>query len=131
MEQVRLGCATTTYAVRAAKQRLQASTAALCRELGITTKTVAKRRKRETVEDCKTGPKEPRSSVLSEAEEAMVVSFRRHTLLPLEDCLHALQPSISHLTRSVLHCRLQRHGKRIRLGRREFRAGLRPVRVPS
>ena len=58
----------------------------------------------------KTGPKEPRSTVLTEAEEAMVVAFRRHTLLPLDDCLYALQPSIPHLTRSALHRCLQRHG---------------------
>lgn len=55
-------------------------------------------------------PKDPRSTVLSEAEEAMLVSFRRHTLLPLDDCLYALQPSIPHLTRSALHRCLQRHG---------------------
>ncbi|RAP39548.1 hypothetical protein BYZ73_19925 [Rhodovulum viride] len=102
--------AMTTHAVRAAIQRSQASTAALSRELGINLKTVAKWRKRETVEDRKTGPKEPRSSVLSEAEDAMVVEFRRHTLLPLDDCLHALQPTIPHLTRSALHRCLQRHG---------------------
>jgi hypothetical protein len=47
---------------------------------------------------------------LSEAEEAMVVAFRRHTLLPLDDCLQALQPSIPHLTRSALYRCLQRHG---------------------
>ena len=110
MGQVRHGSATTTFAVRAAIQRSQASTAALSRELGINPKTVAKWRKRETVEDRKTGPKEPRSTVLSEAEEAMVVAFRRHTLLPLDDCLYALQPSIPHLTRSALHRCLQRHG---------------------
>lgn len=28
------------------------------------------------------------------------MAFRRHTLLPLDDCLYALQPSIPHLTRS-------------------------------
>ena len=58
----------------------------------------------------KTGPSEPRSTILSEAEEAMVVAFRRHTLLPLDDCLYALQPSIPQLTRSALHRCLQRHG---------------------
>uniref|UniRef100_UPI003A8D3006 IS481 family transposase n=1 Tax=Kordiimonas sp. TaxID=1970157 RepID=UPI003A8D3006 len=58
----------------------------------------------------KTGPTEPRSTVLSEEEEAMVVAFRRHTLLPLDDCLYALQPTIPHLTRSSLHRCLQRHG---------------------
>jgi hypothetical protein len=71
---------------------------------------VAKWRKRATVEDLKTGPTEPRSTVLTEAEEAMVVAFRRHTLLPLDDCLYALQSSILHLTRSALHRCLQRHG---------------------
>jgi IS30 family transposase len=40
----------------------------------------------------------------------MVVTFRRHTLLPLDDCLYALQPTIPHLTRSALHRCLQRHG---------------------
>jgi len=81
----------------------------LSKELGINPKTVAKWRKRATVEDQKTGPKEPRSSVLTEAEEATVVAFRRHTLLPLDDCLYALQPTIPHLTRSSLHRCLQRH----------------------
>ena len=40
----------------------------------------------------------------------MVVAFRRHTLLPLDDCLYALQPTIPHLTRSSLHRCLKRHG---------------------
>ena len=110
MGQVRHGSATTTFAVRAAIQRSQASLAQLSRELGINPKTVAKWGKRATVEDLKTGPKEPRSTVLTEAEEAMIVAFRRHTLLPLDDCLYALQPSIPHLTRSALHRCLQRHG---------------------
>jgi transposase InsO family protein len=40
----------------------------------------------------------------------VVIAFRRHTLLPLDDCLYALQPTIAHLTRSSLHRCLQRHG---------------------
>ena len=87
MEQVRLGSATTTHAIRATIQRSQATNAALSRELGINVKTVAKWRKRETLEDRKTGPTEPSSTVLSKSEEAMVVAFRRHTLLPLDDCV--------------------------------------------
>lgn len=110
MGQIRHGSATTTYAIRAAIQRSQASLAQLSRELDINPKTVAKWRKRTTVEDMKTGSTEPRSTVLTEAEEGMVVAFRRHTLLPLDDCLCALQPCISHLTRSALHRCLQRHG---------------------
>lgn len=96
MGQVRHGSATTTHAVRAAIQRSQASLAQLSQELGVNPKTVAKWCKRATVEDLKTGPKEPRSTVLTEAEEAMIVAFRRHTLLPLDDCLYALQPSTAH-----------------------------------
>ncbi|AFW00166.1 transposase [Gluconobacter oxydans H24] len=42
-------------------------------------------------------------------DEATIVAFRRHTLLPLDDCLYALQASIPHLTRSALHRCLQRH----------------------
>jgi len=110
MGQVRHGSATTTHAVRAAIQRSQASLPTLSRELGINPKTVAKWRKRATVEDLKTGPKAPHSTTLTQAEEAAVVAFRRHTLLPLDDCLYALQPSIPHLTRSALHRCLQRHG---------------------
>jgi transposase InsO family protein len=108
--QVRHGSATTTDAVRAAIQRSQASIGQLSRELGINPKTVAKWRKRATVEDMKAGPTEPRSTVLTEEEAAMVVAFRRHTLLPLDDCLYALQPSIPHLTWLALHRCLQRHG---------------------
>ena len=110
MGQIRHGSATTTHAVRAAIQRSQASAAALSRTYGINPKTVLKWRKRATVEDCKTGPKEPHSSVLSLEEEAIVVAFRRHTLLPLDDCLYALQPTIPRLTRSSLHRCLRRHG---------------------
>jgi hypothetical protein len=56
------------------------------------------------------GPKDARSTVLTPEEEAVVVAFRRHTLLPLDDCLYGLQPTIPHLTRSSLHRCLERHG---------------------
>lgn len=56
MGQVRHGSATTTHAIRAAIQRSQASIAALSKELGINPKTVAKWRKRETVEDRRNTP---------------------------------------------------------------------------
>lgn len=79
MGQIRHGSATTTHAVRAAIQRSQASISELSRELGINPKTVAKWRKRKTVEDQKTGPTEPRSTVLSEEEEAMIVACQRRS----------------------------------------------------
>ena len=77
---------------------------------GINPKTVAKWKKRQSVSDLPTGPKQPHSSVLSVEEEAIIVAFRRHSLLALDDCLYALQPTIPHLTRSSLHRCLQRHG---------------------
>jgi len=40
----------------------------------------------------------------------MIVALRRHTLMLLDDCLHALQPSSLHLTRSALQLCRQRHG---------------------
>jgi hypothetical protein len=55
------------------------------------------------------GPKERRSTVLTQEEEALVVAFRRHTLLPLDDCLYTLQATIPHLTRSSLHRCFQRN----------------------
>jgi hypothetical protein len=77
---------------------------------GINPKTVAKWKRRTTTTDAPMGPKAPSSTVLSVEEEAIVVAFRRHTLLPLDDCLYALQATIPHLTRFSLHRCLQRHG---------------------
>jgi hypothetical protein len=45
-------------------------------------------------------------------DEAIIVAFRKHTLLPLNDWLYALQATIPHLMRSSLHRCLQRHGIR-------------------
>ena len=110
MGQVLHGSATTTEAVRRAIQHSQASLRALAKRYGINQKTVAKWKKRTSVADVPTGPKNPTSTVLTIEEEAVVVAFRRQTLLPLDDCLYALQPTIPTLTRSSLHRCLQRHG---------------------
>ncbi|MBI0539531.1 IS481 family transposase [Roseomonas sp. KE2513] len=110
MGQVQHGSATTKAAVRRAIQHSQESLRGLAKRYGVNPKTVAKWRKRSSVSDRRTGPQEPRSTVLSVEDEAVVVTFRRHTLLPLDDCLYALQPTIPHLTRSSLHRCLQRHG---------------------
>src|SRR5881394_2696871 len=108
--QVLHGSATTTEAVRRAIQNSQESLRTLAKRHGINPKTVAKWKKRSSVADLPTGPKQPASTVLSIEEEAIVIAFRRHTLLPLDDCLYALQATIPHLTRSSLHRCLLRHG---------------------
>jgi transposase InsO family protein len=106
MGQVLHGSATTTEAIRRAIQHSQYSLRALAKRYGINQKTVAKRKKRTSATDVPTGPTVPRSTVLIAEKEAVIVAFRRHTLLALDDCLYALQPSIPHLSRSSLH----RHG---------------------
>ena len=78
--------------------------------MGSTRRRSPNGRSASSVSDERTGPKDPHSTVLSLEEEAIVVAFRKHTLLPLDDCLYALQATIPHLTRSSLHRCLQRHG---------------------
>jgi len=110
MGQILHGSATTTHVVRAAIQRSKAAVKELAARYGLDPKTVAKWKKRAFVHDAPMGPKQVRSSVLSQDEEAIAVAFRKHTLLPLDDCLYALQATIPHLTRSSLHRCYQRHG---------------------
>lgn len=109
MGQILHGSVRTTAAVRRAIQDSQESLRALAKRHGVNQKTVAKWRRRPSLDDRKTGPKEPRSTVLSVEEEAIAVAFRQHTLLSLDDCLYALQTTIPHLTRSSLHRCFQRH----------------------
>jgi transposase InsO family protein len=110
MGQILHSRATTTETVRRAIQNSQASLRTLAKQYGINPKTVAKWKKRDHVHDAVMGPKETRSTVLTAEEEAVIVAFRKHTLLPLDDCLYTLQETIPHLTRSSLHRCLQRHG---------------------
>jgi len=110
MGQVLHGSATTTHAIRTAIQRSKAPLKELATRYGLNSKTVAKWRKRAFAHDARMGPKVIRSTVLATEEEAVIVAFRKHTLLPLDDCLYALQATIPHLTRSSLHRCLQRHG---------------------
>ena len=122
MGQVLHGSAAMTAAVRRAIQHSQESLRALARRYGVNPKMIANWKARTSIADRPTGPKAPTSTTLS--VEAIVVAFRRHTLLPLDDCLYALQPSLPHLTRSTLHRCLQRHG----LSRRPEVNGDKPVR---
>ncbi|MDR0631888.1 MAG: IS481 family transposase, partial [Holosporaceae bacterium] len=109
MGQILHSCARTTEAVRRAIQNSKESLKTLSERYSINHKTVTRWRKRDYVHDAPMGPKNPHSTVLSREEEAVCVAFRRHTLLPLDDCLYSLQESIPHLTRSSLHRLFQRH----------------------
>jgi transposase-like protein len=76
MGQVLHGSATTTEAVRRAIQHSEENLRALARRYGINQKTVSKWKKRDTVSDLPTGPKELKSTVLSAEEEAIIVALR-------------------------------------------------------
>jgi transposase InsO family protein len=104
------GSARTTPRVRAELQAAQATTRALAARHGLNPKTVAKWRGRAGTADAPMGPRRPRSTVLTETEEAIVVEFRRRTLLPLDDVLGCLRETIPKLSRSALHRCLERHG---------------------
>src|SRR3712207_8335292 len=94
------GSARTTPRVRAELQASQEATRALAARHGLNPKTVQKWRKRTTTADQPMGPKRPRSTVLTEAEEAIIVAFRRRTLLRSEEHTSELQ------SRQYLVCRL-------------------------
>lgn len=110
MGQILHGSARTTEAVRRTIQNSKESITQLARRYDLNPKTISKWKKRDYVEDSRMGPKQRHSTSLTQEEEAMILAFRKHTLLPLDDCLYALQNSIPHLTRSSLHRCLQRHG---------------------
>ena len=103
------GCATTTPATRRLIQQSAEGVQTLATRLSLTPGTVRKWRRRTSTEEAVRGPK-PASTVLTPAEEAAIVLFRQQTLLPLDDCLYALQEAIPHLSRSALHRCFQRHG---------------------
>lgn len=102
--------ATTTHAIRAELQRSKESIATLSQRYNLNPKTVRKWRARHSVEDAPMGPSHPHSTSMTLSQEAAAIAFRKKTLLPLDDCLHALQHVIPGLTRSSLHRLYQRHG---------------------
>jgi transposase InsO family protein len=104
------GSATTTARVRAELQRSKETTSVLARRYGLSRTTVAKWRFRATTSDAPMGPRDPRSTILTSVEEAIIVEFRRRTLLPLDDVMGCLRETIPNLTRSSLHRCLERHG---------------------
>ena len=102
------GCATITPATRRLNQQSVEGVQTLATCLGLNPKTVREWRRRTSTEEAVRGPKSA-STVLSSAEEATIILFRQQTLLPLDNCLYALQEVIPRLSRSALHRCSQRH----------------------
>jgi hypothetical protein len=109
MASVLHGSARTTPRIRAELKAAKAPARVLASRYGLNVKTVLKWRNRVDTADAPMGPK-PKSTVLTPAEEAIIVEFRRRTLLALDDVLGCLKDTIPNLTRSSLHRCLQRHG---------------------
>lgn len=104
------GSATTTPEIRRAIQKSGRSIRYLAAQYGVNPKTIAKWKARDTVTDMPMGPRQARRKALSPTEEAACIAFRIQAMLPLDDCLYALQLMFPHLTRSNLHRLFQRQG---------------------
>ena len=100
--------ATTTPTIRKTIQQSKESILKLAKRYNINPRTVIKWRKRNHQTDLKPGP-QAKSTVLTTEQEAIIVAFRKHTQLGLDDCLYSLLKTIPHLTRSSLHRCFQRH----------------------
>ena len=94
--------------MRRAFQKSAEPTSVLARRYGANPKTVAKWRRRTSLDDLPMGPKTPRSTVLDADDEALIVAFRKLTRASLDACWACLKPMIPYLTRSGLHRCLRR-----------------------
>ena len=104
------GSATTTSEIRQAIQTSALSIRTLAARYGVNPKTIVKWKTRLSVQDLPMGPHQARQKALTPTEEATCVAFRIQAMLPLDDCLYALQLMFPHLMRSTLHRLFQRHG---------------------
>jgi hypothetical protein len=100
MANVLHGSARTTPRIRAELQRSKEKTSILARRYGLS---------RTTTSDAPMGPSQPKRTVLSPAQEAVIVEFSRRTLLSLDDVMVCLRESIPKLSRSSPHRCLKRH----------------------
>ncbi|NKM16213.1 IS481 family transposase, partial [Rhizobium laguerreae] len=74
MGRVLHGGATTTEAIRRAIQNSEASLRAPSKRYGVNQKALAKWKRRTSLADLPTGPKDPHSTILSLEEEAVIVA---------------------------------------------------------
>jgi hypothetical protein len=103
-------CATTTPRVRRAIQASEETNLVLAKRHGVNRKTIAKWKARESISDDQMGPKNPRSSLLTVHDEAIILAYRWRTRLALDDAHLRLKRLMPELSRSALHRCLKRHG---------------------
>lgn len=100
--------ACTTARLRAKFKASQESTRALARRYGVNPKP-SPSGARDIPHDARMRPKNPRSTVLTAAKEAIIVAFWQKTLLALDDVMGCLKDTIPNLSRSALHRCVQRN----------------------
>jgi transposase-like protein len=102
--------ATTTPAKRAYIQKSKATAGALVRELGVSYRTIARWRSRDSVADRSHRPHRLATNLTPE-EERLAVELRQSLALSLDDIVEVLQRCVNpKLSRSGIHRCLQRYG---------------------
>ncbi len=99
MASVLHGCARSTPHVRAELKVSQTSSRDMAAKYGVAVKAVLTWRKRSTTADASMGPETPAGTVLTRAEKAAIVEFRRWTLLPLDGVMGTRKDTIPNLQR--------------------------------
>ena len=102
--------AKTTPRIRKEIQESNETIAVLAKRLSLNPKTVIKWKNAPSVEDKKSGPTQPKSTVLTEQEEKVICEFRRVSRFSLDDVFIALTDNIPAMTRSNLYRCLLRNG---------------------
>lgn len=90
-------------AVRRAIQQSSESVRAIARRYGVSPSTVQKWRKRTDVADLRYSARIENNRHISNTILRCILLFRFQTLLPLDDCYHALKLGIPYLTRATLY----------------------------
>jgi hypothetical protein len=103
-------CATTTPSVRRAIQASEETNIVLAKRHGVNRKTIAKWKAREFISDERMGPKNPRSTLLTLEDEAIILAYRWRTRLALDDAHLRLKRLMPNLSRSTLYRCLNRRG---------------------
>ena len=110
MGSLRHANAMTTARIRKEIQDSKETITALAERYHVNFNTILILNNADNIEDGKSGPKEPRSTVLTEAEEQVICEFRKITRFSLDDVYVSLRDNIHTLTRSNLYRCLKRHG---------------------
>ena len=101
--------ATTTPRTRAYIRVSPASNSELARELGVSTRTVARWKARSDTADRSHRPHRL-STAITDCEENLIVELRRTLALPLDDIVEAMRRCVNPaLSRSAVHRCLKRH----------------------